>query len=55
MTTYSCCINVSRTTYYYKTYTNNQLNAIDMRRENLNASSLRSFPLATAQKIAWAN
>lgn len=55
MTTYSCCINVSRTTYYYKTYTNNQLNAVDMRRENLDSSTLRSFPLAKTQKIAWAN
>lgn len=55
MTTYSCCINASRTTYYYKTYTNNQLTAIDMRRENLNSSTLRIFPMIIAQQISWAN
>lgn len=55
MTTYTCCINASRTTYYYKTYSNNQLTAIDMRRENLNSAMLRIFPMVKAQQIAWAN
>lgn len=55
MTTYACCINASRTTYYYKTYSNNQLTAVDMRRENLDSSMLRIFPVVKAQQIAWAN
>lgn len=55
MTTYTCCINASRTTYYYKTYSNNQLTAVDMRRENLNSSMLRIFPMVKAQQISWAN
>lgn len=55
ITTYSCCINASRTTYYYKTYTNNQLTAIDMRRENLDHSMLRIFPMIKSQQISWAN
>ena len=41
--------------YYYKTYTNNQLTAVDMRRENPESDQLRSYPLAVKQQIAWAN
>lgn len=55
VTTYSCCINASRGIYYYKTYSNNQLNAIDMNREDLDGAFLKRFPLAKAQQIAWAN
>lgn len=55
ITIYSCCINASKGIYYYKTYSNNQLTAIDMRRENLDSDLLQTYPLATAQQVAWAN
>lgn len=55
ITTYVCCINASRGVYYYKTYDNNQLTAIDMNREDLNSRTLRTFPMVTSQQIAWAN
>ena len=55
MTTYACCINATRGAYYYKTYSNSQLTAVDLRHENLETSALRIFPLAVSQQIAWAN
>lgn len=55
ITTYSCCMNATKGIYYYKTYSNNQLTAVDMNRENLNADHLRTYPLSTSQQIAWAN
>lgn len=55
MTIYSCCMNADKGIYYYTTYSNCQITAIDMHRENLNSRCLRKFPLCTAQQIHWAN
>lgn len=55
ITTYTCCINASKGIYYYNTYNNNQITAVNMNRENLNGSNLREFPLVTSQRIFWAN
>lgn len=55
ITTYSCCVNVNKKIYYYKTYENNQLTAIDMNRENLNACSLKGFPVIRKQQVLWLN
>lgn len=54
-TTYACCMNATKGRYYYKTYTNSQLTAVDLRRENLDADALKTYPLATEPQIAWAN
>lgn len=54
-TTYACCMNATKGIYYYKTYSNSQLTAVDIRRENLDAETLKNFPLATETQIAWAN
>lgn len=54
-TIYSCCINASKGLYYYKTYANNQLTAVDMNRENLNSCSLKIYPLIRCQQVAWMN
>lgn len=55
VTTYSCCVNADKGIFYYRTYTNSQITAVDMRRENLNSSGLREFPLVKDQQIAWLN
>lgn len=55
VTCYSCCINADKGIYYYKTYSNNQINAIDMGREDLDGAFLKRYPLVKAQQIAWAN
>lgn len=44
-TIYSSCCNTSKGIYYYKTYDNHQITAIDMRKENLDSNYLISYPL----------
>lgn len=55
VTTYTCCANADKGIFYYQTYQNSQITAVDMRRENLNSSELKEFPLITEQQIAWVN
>lgn len=52
-TIYSCCINADKGIYYYTTYQNNQITAIDMYKENLNGSALISYPLIFKQNIFY--
>jgi len=54
-TAYSCCINADKGIFYYKTYSNSQITAVDMHRENLDGSELREFELVRTQQIAYAN
>lgn len=54
-TTYTCCINATKGIYYYKTYSNSQLTGIDLRREDPDASTLKTYPLMTEPQIVWAN
>lgn len=44
-TIYSSCCNTSKGIYYYKTYDNHQITAIDMTKENLDSNYLISYPL----------
>lgn len=55
ITVYSSCCSTDRGVYYYTTYENRQLTAIDMHRENLDSSSLSSFPLIRTQQIRIQN
>lgn len=55
VTTYCCCMNAQKGFYYYKTYTNNRLTAIDMARENPDGASLLTYPLVSGQQVYWAN
>lgn len=55
VTTYSCCVNADKGIFYYRTYHNSQITAVDMQRENLNSSGLSEFPLVKDQQIAWLN
>lgn len=54
-TTYACCMNATKGRYFYKTYSNSQLTAVDIHRENLDAEILKTYPLVTNPQIAWAN
>lgn len=54
-TTYACCMNATKGIYYYKTYSNSQLTAVDIHREDLDAEILKTYPLTTEPQIAWAN
>lgn len=51
ITRYSSCCNTDRGIYYYRTYENSQITAVDMHRENLEEKVLVSYPLAAEQAI----
>ena len=55
VTLYSSCCNTDRGIYYYTTYNNNQINAVDMHKENLNGNTLIAYPLKTQQAINYQN
>lgn len=55
ITSYSCCMNASKKIYYYNTYSNSQLTAVAMGRENLNGCAPKTYPLVHSQQIAWMN
>lgn len=55
LTLYSSCINASRGIYYYTTYENRRICAVDLHQENLAAADLISYPLLQAQDILFQN
>lgn len=55
ITLYSCCCNTDKGIYYYTTYENSQITAVDMHRENLDSDRIVSYPLTTEQRIHWQN
>lgn len=55
VTIYSSCCNTDRGIYYYTTYNNNKINAVDMHKENLNSNALVAYPLRTQQSIKRQN
>ena len=54
-TLYSSCCNTDKGIYYYTTYENSQISAVDMCRENLNTNTLISYPLVLGQQIHFQN
>ena len=54
ITTYSCCLDPAGV-MYYKTWGNNQVTAVDMHKEELDAADLKVFPLRTDQHILQEN
>lgn len=54
-TLYSSCIHANRGIYYYTTYENRRICAIDMTKENLDNQLLISYPLLKAQDMLWQN
>ena len=55
ITIYSSCCNMDKGIYYYKTYDNSQITAIDMNKENLDGSDLISYDLITGEQIFMQN
>ena len=51
LTIYTSCCNASRGIYYYTTYENHQITAVDMHRENLGRNLLTRYPLVTGEHI----
>ena len=55
ITQYTSCCNADRGIYYYTTYDNRQITAVDMHREELEGSDLVSYPLIRQQQIRRQN
>ncbi len=55
ITIYTSCCNATQGIYYYTTYNNHQINAIDMHRENLDRHTLISYPLIDRENIKSQN
>lgn len=55
ITIYTSCCNTNKGIYYYTTYNNHQITAIDMHKENLNGSTLIHYPLITREQIRFQN
>lgn len=55
ITQYTSCINTDRGIYYYTTYENSAVSAVDMHRCNLGSDTLECFPLLKTLKIHCQN
>lgn len=54
-TIYTSCCNTDRGIYYYTTYENHQITAVDMHEENPEEGSLVRYPLITGEQIRYQN
>lgn len=55
ITLYTSCCNAATGTYYYTTYNNHQITAVDMRREDLDSADLKRYPLEDKEQILFRN
>lgn len=55
VTIYTSCCNASKGIYYYTTYENHQITAVDMMKENLDGNCILQYPLILGEQIRWQN
>ena len=55
ITVYTSCCNADKGIYYYTTYNNRQITAVDMHRTDLDSKELITYPLVTDEKICFIN
>ena len=55
ITIYTSCCNTDKGIYYYTTYENHQITAVDMYRENLDGSAPVCYPLIEGEQIKMQN
>ena len=55
ITQYTSCCNATRGIYYYTTYGNRRISAVDLHRENLDSDQLIQFPLVTREDVRFIN
>ena len=55
ITIYTSCCNADKGIYYYTTYDNHRISAVDMRKENLDGNELISYPMITEENINYQN
>lgn len=54
-TVYTSCCNTDRGIYYYTTYENRRITAVDLHAEEQNGKTLTCFPLQKKQDVHWQN
>lgn len=55
ITRYSSCCNADKGIFYYTTYDNSQITAVDMHKEDLQLQELVIYPMITKQQILYQN
>lgn len=55
ITIYTSCCNTNKGIYYYTTYDNHQITAVDMNKEDLDCEKLIRYPLITEEQIRRQN
>lgn len=55
ITLYTSCINTDKGIYYYTTYDNHSISAVDMHKCDLESARLINYPLIKHQTILWQN
>ena len=55
ITIYTSCCNATKGIYYYTTYDNHQISAVDMHKEDLDTDSLYRYPVLTKGQICRQN
>ena len=55
ITVYTSCCNTDRGIFYYTTYENSRITAVDMHKENLDGNALISYPLIKTAQILQQN
>lgn len=55
ITIYTSCCNADKGIYYYTTYENHQITAVDMHAEDLDGVGLFRYPLIQGEQICWQN
>lgn len=55
ITIYTSCCNTTKGIYYYTTYDNHQITAVDMYAENLDSDKLIRYPIILNGEIRWHN
>lgn len=54
-TIYSSCCNVDKGIYYYRTYEDSQITAVNINKEDLDRHELVSYPVIKEQQINYVN
>ena len=55
ITIYTSCFNADKGVYYYTTYNNRRITAVDMHRENLDSDSLARYPMLDKEDVPRQN
>ncbi len=55
ITLYTSCCNVTKGIYYYNTYENHQISAVDMHVENLDSDKMICYPVIQGERINYQN